>query len=52
MSDDEWESVESAYPGPTPISVYATPREREEFGPPKNNRRMGKTDDEDWQVLV
>ena len=42
MTDDEWVSVEDIYTGPVPISVYATKREREEFGPKGNERPLGK----------
>lgn len=35
MADDEWITLEESHPGPTPISVFASKREREEFGPPK-----------------
>jgi hypothetical protein len=36
---------------PIPISVYATAREREEFGPKKDIGRMGKDNDSDWETV-
>ena len=36
--DDDWVTLEEAHDGPTPISVFANKREREEFGPPPKGK--------------
>ena len=51
MTDDEWVSVEDIYTGPTPISVYATKREREEFGPQSNERPLDTLIEEGWERI-
>jgi hypothetical protein len=36
--EDDWVSLEEAHEGPTPISVFASKRDREEFGPPPKGK--------------
>ena len=36
--DDDWVTLEEAHPGPMPISVFASKRDREEFGPPPKGK--------------
>ena len=38
MADDEWVTLEEAHEGPTPVSVFASKLEREDFGPPPKGK--------------